>query len=232
MIIAIDGPAGAGKSTIAKLVAQRLSMIYIDTGAMYRAFTYELIKNSVSVDDLNAVLTTLENTNIDFKDNKILINNEDVSDKIRSKEVTSKVSEVSAIMEVRVKLVSMQRSIANKKDSVLDGRDIGTVVFPFADLKIYLTASVNVRAVRRYNEISPYDKSADIREIEKSIEQRDFYDSNREVSPLKKADDAFEIDTSNLTINEVVENILELTKEIIEKEIEKNSYRNTKTNIL
>ena len=218
MIIAIDGPAGAGKSTIAKLVAQRLSMIYIDTGAMYRAFTYELIKNSVSVDDLNAVLTTLENTNIDFKDNKILINNEDVSDKIRSKEVTSKVSEVSAIMEVRVKLVSMQRSIANKKDSVLDGRDIGTVVFPFADLKIYLTASVNVRAVRRYNEISPYDKSADIREIEKSIEQRDFYDSNREVSPLKKADDAFEIDTSNLTINEVVENILELTKEIFDNE--------------
>lgn len=218
MIIAIDGPAGAGKSTIAKLVAQRLSMIYIDTGAMYRAFTYELIKNSVSVDDLNAVLTTLENTNIDFKDNKILINNEDVSDKIRSKEVTSKVSEVSAIMEVRVKLVSMQRSIANKKDSVLDGRDIGTVVFPFADLKIYLTASVNVRAVRRYNEISPYDKSADIREIEKSIEQRDFYDSNREVSPLKKADDAFEIDTSNLTINEVVENILELTKEISDNE--------------
>ncbi len=218
MIIAIDGPAGAGKSTIAKLVAQRLSMIYIDTGAMYRAFTYELIKNSVRVDDLNAVLTTLENTNIDFKDNKILINNEDVSDKIRSKEVTSKVSEVSAIMEVRVKLVSMQRSIANKKDSVLDGRDIGTVVFPFADLKIYLTASVNVRAVRRYNEISPYDKSADIREIEKSIEQRDFYDSNREVSPLKKADDAFEIDTSNLTINEVVENILELTKEISDNE--------------
>lgn len=218
MIIAIDGPAGAGKSTIAKLVAQRLSMIYIDTGAMYRAFTYELIKNSVRVDDLNAVLTTLENTNIDFKDNKILINNEDVSDKIRSKEVTSKVSEVSAIMEVRVKLVSMQRSIANKKDSVLDGRDIGTVVFPFADLKIYLTASVNVRAVRRYNEISPYDKSADIREIEKSIEQRDFYDSNREVSPLKKADDAFEIDTSNLTINEVVENILELTKEISNNE--------------
>lgn len=218
MIIAIDGPAGAGKSTIAKLVAQRLSMIYIDTGAMYRAFTYELIKNSVSVDDLNAVLTTLENTNIDFKDNKILINNEDVSDKIRSKEVTSKVSEVSAIMEVRVKLVSMQRSIANKKDSVLDGRDIGTVVFPFADLKIYLTASVNVRAVRRYNEIAPYDKSADIREIEKSIEQRDFYDSNREVSPLKKADDAFEIDTSNLTINEVVENILELTKEISDNE--------------
>lgn len=218
MIIAIDGPAGAGKSTIAKLVAQRLSMIYIDTGAMYRAFTYELIKNSVRVDDLNAVLTTLENTNIDFKDNKILINNEDVSDKIRSKEVTSKVSEVSAIMEVRVKLVSMQRSIANKKDSVLDGRDIGTVVFPFADLKIYLTASVNVRAVRRYNEISPYDKSADIREIEKSIEQRDFYDSNREVSPLKKADDAFEIDTSNLTINEVVENILELTKEIFDNE--------------
>lgn len=218
MIIAIDGPAGAGKSTIAKLVAQRLSMIYIDTGAMYRAFTYELIKNSVSVDDLNAVLTTLENTNIDFKDNKILINNEDVSDKIRSKEVTSKVSEVSAIMEVRVKLVSMQRSIANKKDSVLDGRDIGTVVFPFADLKIYLTASVNVRAVRRYNEISPYDKSADIKEIEKSIEQRDFYDSNREVSPLKKADDAFEIDTSNLTINEIVENILELTKEISDNE--------------
>ena len=218
MIIAIDGPAGAGKSTIAKLVAQRLSMIYIDTGAMYRAFTYELIKNSVSVDDLNAVLTTLENTNIDFKDNKILINNEDVSDKIRSKEVTSKVSEVSAIMEVRVKLVSMQRSIANNKDRVLDGRDIGTVDFPFADLKIYLTASVNVRAVRRYNEISPYDKSADIREIEKSIEQRDFYDSNREVSPLKKADDAFEIDTSNLTINEVVENILELTKEIFDNE--------------
>ena len=219
MIIAIDGPAGAGKSTIAKLVAQKLSMIYIDTGAMYRAFTYALIKKEVDCKDLKAVISLLDQTDIDFKEDRIFLNNLDVSDVIRSKDVTSNVSEVSAIIEVREKLVSMQRKIASEKNSVLDGRDIGTVVFPDADLKIFLIASVKVRATRRYNEVVSYDINADINEIEKSIEQRDFYDSNREASPLKKADDAIEIDTSNLTINEVVDEILTLLKGISKDEL-------------
>lgn len=219
MIIAIDGPAGAGKSTIAKLVAQKLSMIYIDTGAMYRAFTYALIKKEVDFKDLKAVISLLDQTDIDFKEDRIFLNNLDVSDVIRSKDVTSNVSEVSAIIEVREKLVSMQRKIASEKNSVLDGRDIGTVVFPDADLKIFLIASVKVRATRRYNEVVSYDINADINEIEKSIEQRDFYDSNREASPLKKADDAIEIDTSNLTINEVVDEILTLLKGISKDEL-------------
>ena len=218
MIIAIDGPAGAGKSTIAKKVADSLGYIYIDTGAMYRAFTYELLTSSISLSDIEEITKVLEKTNIEFKNNEIFLNNLNVTNEIRSKNVTANVSAVSAIPQVREKLVNLQRKIASENNSILDGRDIGTVVFPNAELKIFLTASVKIRALRRYNELIAKDKNIDINEIEAEIEKRDKLDSSRETSPLIKAADAIEIDTSNLSIDEVVNTILKLAEEICENE--------------
>lgn len=218
MIIAIDGPAGAGKSTIAKKVADSLGYVYIDTGAMYRAFTYELLTSSISLSDIEEITKVLEKTNIEFKNNEIFLNNLNVTNEIRSKNVTANVSAVSAIPQVREKLVNLQRKIASESNSILDGRDIGTVVFPNAELKIFLTASVKIRALRRYNELIAKDKNIDINEIEAEIEKRDKLDSSRETSPLIKAADAIEIDTSDLSIDEVANTILELAEEICENE--------------
>jgi cytidylate kinase len=218
MIIAIDGPAGAGKSTIAKKVADSLGYIYIDTGAMYRAFTYELLTSSISLSDIEEITKVLEKTNIEFKNNEIFLNNLNVTNEIRSKNVTANVSAVSAIPQVREKLVNLQRKIASESNSILDGRDIGTVVFPNAELKIFLTASVKIRALRRYNELIAKDKNIDINEIEAEIEKRDKLDSSRETSPLIKAADAIEIDTSDLSIDEVANTILKLAEEICENE--------------
>ena len=218
MIIAIDGPAGAGKSTIAKKVADSLGYVYIDTGAMYRAFTYELLTSSISLSDIEEINKVLEKTNIEFKNNEIFLNNLNVTNEIRSKNVTANVSAVSAIPQVREKLVNLQRKIASESNSILDGRDIGTVVFPNAELKIFLTASVKIRALRRYNELIAKDKNIDINEIEAEIEKRDKLDSSRETSPLIKAADAIEIDTSDLSIDEVANTILELAEEICENE--------------
>ena len=218
MIIAIDGPAGAGKSTIAKKVADSLGYVYIDTGAMYRAFTYELLTSSISLSDIEEITKVLEKTNIEFKNNEIFLNNLNVTNEIRSKNVTANVSAVSAIPQVREKLVNLQRKIASESNSILDGRDIGTVVFPNAELKIFLTASVKIRALRRYNELIAKDKNIDINEIEAEIEKRDKLDSSRETSPLIKAADAIEIDTSDLSIDEVANTILKLSEEICENE--------------
>lgn len=218
MIIAIDGPAGAGKSTIAKKVADSLGYVYIDTGAMYRAFTYELLTSSISLSDIEEINKVLEKTNIEFKNNEIFLNNLNVTNEIRSKNVTANVSAVSAIPQVREKLVNLQRKIASESNSILDGRDIGTVVFPNAELKIFLTASVKIRALRRYNELIAKDKNIDINEIEAEIEKRDKLDSSRETSPLVKAADAIEIDTSDLSIDEVANTILKLAEEICENE--------------
>lgn len=218
MIIAIDGPAGAGKSTIAKKVADSLGYVYIDTGAMYRAFTYELLTSSISLSDIEKITKVLEKTNIEFKNNEIFLNNLNVTNEIRSKNVTANVSAVSAIPQVREKLVNLQRKIASESNSILDGRDIGTVVFPNAELKIFLTASVKIRALRRYNELIAKDKNIDINEIEAEIEKRDKLDSSRETSPLIKAADAIEIDTSDLSIDEVANTILKLAEEICENE--------------
>ena len=218
MIIAIDGPAGAGKSTIAKKVADSLGYIYIDTGAMYRAFTYELLTSSISLSDIEEITKVLEKTDIEFKNNEIFLNNLNVTNEIRSKNVTANVSAVSAIPQVREKLVNLQRKIASESNSILDGRDIGTVVFPNAELKIFLTASVKIRALRRYNELIAKDKNIDINEIEAEIEKRDKLDSSRETSPLIKAADAIEIDTSDLSIDEVANTILKLAEEICENE--------------
>ena len=216
--IAIDGPAGAGKSTIAKKVADSLGYVYIDTGAMYRAFTYELLTSSISLSDIEEITKVLEKTNIEFKNNEIFLNNLNVTNEIRSKNVTANVSAVSAIPQVREKLVNLQRKIASESNSILDGRDIGTVVFPNAELKIFLTASVKIRALRRYNELIAKDKNIDINEIEAEIEKRDKLDSSRETSPLIKAADAIEIDTSDLSIDEVANTILKLAEEICENE--------------
>ena len=218
MIIAIDGPAGAGKSTIAKKVADSLGYVYIDTGAMYRAFTYELLTSSISLSDIEEITKVLEKTNIEFKNSEIFLNNLNVTNEIRSKNVTANVSAVSAIPQVREKLVNLQRKIASENNSILDGRDIGTVVFPNAELKIFLTASVKIRALRRYNELIAKDKNIDINEIEAEIEKRDKLDSSRETSPLIKAADAIEIDTSDLSIDEVANTILKLAEEICENE--------------
>ena len=218
MIIAIDGPAGAGKSTIAKKVADSLGYVYIDTGAMYRAFTYELLTSSISLSDIEEITKVLEKTNIEFKNNEIFLNNLNVTNEIRSKNVTANVSAVFAIPQVREKLVNLQRKIASENNSILDGRDIGTVVFPNAELKIFLTASVKIRALRRYNELIAKDKNIDINEIEAEIEKRDKLDSSRETSPLIKAADAIEIDTSDLSIDEVANTILKLAEEICENE--------------
>ncbi len=214
MIIAIDGPAGAGKSTISKLIANRLGIMYIDTGAMYRAVTYYFLQNDVKFDEKDEIKSSLDKIDIDFDRDKVYLCNQDVTSQIRSKIVNENVSNVSAIDVVREKMVDMQRLMSKKKSVLLDGRDIGTVVFPSADYKFYLTASVDVRAKRRYlEEQNKGNINISIEEIKKSIENRDFIDSNRKISPLKKADDALEIDTSDMSIDEVVNKVINIVGE-------------------
>lgn len=209
MIIAIDGPAGAGKSTISKLVAQKLNIMYIDTGAMYRAVTYYFLENNIDINDENSVISALDNIDIDFDKEKVYLCNVEVTNQIRTKKVNDNVSDVSAIAIVREKMVELQRKMSQKKSVLLDGRDIATVVFPNATYKFFLTASVDVRANRRYlEEISKGNIDANIDEIKKSIENRDYIDSNRKVSPLKKADGAIIIDTSDMNIEQVVNKII------------------------
>lgn len=214
MIIAIDGPAGAGKSTISKLIANRLGIMYIDTGAMYRAVTYYFLQNDVKFDDKDEIKSSLDKIDIDFDGDKVYLCNQDVTSQIRSKIVNENVSDVSAIDVVREKMVDMQRLMSKKKSVLLDGRDIGTVVFPSADYKFYLTASVDVRAKRRYlEEQNKGNINISIEEIKKSIENRDYIDSNRKITPLKKADDAVEIDTSDMSIDEVVNKVINMVGE-------------------
>lgn len=211
--IAIDGPAGAGKSTIAKLLAEKLNYVYIDTGAMYRAVTYLFFQKEQSFDE-QKISEIAKNLNVEFKNidskNTVWIDKKNISNDIRSTLVTAKVSKVAAISAVRSYLVEKQRCLGEKGNVILDGRDIGTVVFPNADFKIYLNASVEIRAKRRFDELK--DKNISYDELKSEIEQRDKFDSEREISPLCKAKDAIEIDSSNLTINEVVNKIYNLVK--------------------
>lgn len=213
MKIAIDGPAAAGKSTIAKTIANEIGILYIDTGAMYRAFTYNVIKNNIGIDEQQAIDDLLENTVIDFKDSQILLNGEQVENRIRSNEVNKLVSEVSAIPKVREKLVEIQREIAAEKSCILDGRDIGTVVFPDADVKIFLTASDEIRALRRLEEMKKNGIESDFDAIIKNIKSRDLQDSTRKTSPLKQAPDAIVIDTGNKSIREISDIIISIIKE-------------------
>lgn len=203
-IIALDGPSGSGKSTIANILAKKLKISYLNTGSMYRAVTLFFLENNIKKSD-KIDIYLLRKINIDIKEDKVFLNEKDVSDKIRNKEVTENVSWVSSIFLVRKYLVDMQRKISQNKSIILDGRDIGTVVFPNAKYKFFLVASSEVRAKRRYEQ-NEIDKS--LEEIQKDIEKRDYLDSHREISPLKKAEDAIEIDSSNLTIDETIEEII------------------------
>lgn len=214
MNIAIDGPAGAGKSTIAKILAARLGILYLDTGAMYRAVGYKAIKSGVSVSDLAAVENMLKNTTVDVKVEDgvqhVYLDGEDVSGVIRTPEVSRAASDISALPPVRHAMVDLQRIIAAKQDTVLDGRDVGTFVLPNAEHKFFLTASVEERAKRRYKELVGRGENCDFEKIRKDIEIRDYNDSHRALAPLKKADDAVEVDTTFMTIEEVADKLATL----------------------
>ena len=212
--IAIDGPAGAEKSTIAKIVAKKMGAIYVETGAMYGAIALYLIRAGISADDKEGIEKSCDDASvsIEYKDGAqiVILNGENVNDYLRSEEVGNMASKSSANARVREKLVSLQRELAKTKDVVMDGRDIGTVVLPDANLKIYLTASAKTRAQRRAKELIEKGEEVDINVIEKEIIERDERDMTREISPLKKADDAIEIDSSDMTIDEVTDKIISL----------------------
>lgn len=212
--IAIDGPAGAGKSTIAKLVAKKLGYIYVDTGAMYRAMALYIMRKGIAVDDADGISKECENADISitYKDGNqvVILNGEDVTGLLRTEEVGNMASTTSVNPKVREKLVDLQRVLASKENVVMDGRDIGTVVLPNANVKIYLTASSEVRAQRRYLELKEKGVDANLETIEKEIIERDYRDMNRDISPLKQADDAVLIDSSYMTIDEVVDKMISL----------------------
>ena len=211
--IAIDGPAGAGKSTIAKAVAAKKGFIYVDTGAMYRTMALSCLYNNIDLEDENAVTENCDKTNIDltYKDGGqiVLLNGLDVTKEIRKEEVGKSTSKIAVYGKVREKLTKMQKEIARNNNVVMDGRDIGSAVLPNADLKLFLTASSAVRAKRRYDELIAKGENADIDVIEKDIIERDYNDSHRVISPLIQAEDAILIDSSYMTIDEVVNDILD-----------------------
>ena len=213
MIIAIDGPAGSGKSTTSKLVANRLGISHLDTGSMYRAITVHFIKNNYSLDniDVPSVMDSIELEISDSSDKEsVFLNGEDVTDRLRSNEVSKLVSDISSVKEVRAKMVQIQRRISSNKSIVIDGRDIGTVVFPDAEFKFFITASIDSRAKRRFDELQESDSNVTLEQIEEEIKSRDHFDSTRENSPLKKAEDAITIDTTHLDVSEQVNMILEI----------------------
>jgi|TARA_B100001750_G_scaffold50085_3_gene38000 cytidylate kinase len=217
MIIAIDGPAASGKSTTSRGVATRMGITYLDTGAMYRAITLGLMEHGVSFKDLSAITEFLDTVNIYFGDsnsgNNIFLNDKSVTNQIRSSTVTEKVSEVSAINVVRDSMVQVQREIADNIDCVLEGRDIGTVVFPNADFKFFLVAGLKIRALRRQKDLNKIGEKKTIDEIKTDIRLRDELDTNRDNSPLLKAKDAIEIDTGLLSIGEQIDKIVSIIKQ-------------------
>lgn len=212
--IAIDGPAGAGKSTIAKKIAKKLSYIYIDTGSMYRAIAYYMLGQGIDTNDTDKVISALEDINvtIEYKnaEQQVLLNGENVTDKLRLEKVGTMASSVAKYEAVRAKMVHLQRGLAKSSNVIMDGRDIGTVVLPEAELKVFLTASSFVRAKRRFNELSEKGISCNLDEIEEDIISRDTQDMTRLISPLKQAEDAILVDTSDMTIDEVVDTIINL----------------------
>ena len=212
--IAIDGPAGAGKSTIARRIARELSYIYVDTGAMYRAMALYLLKNQIPVQDREQMEEACQNADISIVyengEQQVILNGENVTDQLRTEEVGNMASVSSPNEKIREKLVQLQRKLAKTADVVMDGRDIGTKVLPDAALKIYLTASARVRALRRYGELSEKGIPCDLDEIEEDIKKRDERDMNRAVSPLRQAEDAVLVDTSEMKIEDVVSEILRI----------------------
>jgi cytidylate kinase len=203
--IAVDGPAGAGKSTISKILAKKLGINYLDTGAMYRAATYKTIKESIDPENEEAVVKAVENSDIYFKDNEIYLDGENVKIQIRSPQVNRLVSVISKIDEIRKIMVAKQKKISESSDVIMDGRDIGTVVMPDADYKFYLDASIEIRAKRRFKEMDDKSAMMSFESLKKEIAKRDEEDKNRKTGPLRVAKDAVVIDTSGLEIDQVVE---------------------------
>lgn len=212
LVIAIDGPAGAGKSTIAKIIAKELNINYIDTGAMYRAVTLKCLQNNVNIADENTVIELAKKTEIDFKDNNIYLDGKIVNEEIRTIEVTNNVSNVAKIKEVRYLMVDVQREIGKRSSVILDGRDIGSYVFPNADYKFFLIATPQERGARRYKELVEKGIEVKLQDVIDDIIKRDEIDSSREFAPLVKAEDAIEIDTTGKSIDDVVQSVLNKIK--------------------
>lgn len=217
--IAIDGPSGAGKSSISKAVAKQLGFIHVDTGALYRALAYNSIKNGVDLGDEISLKNLLKTTNVEIShiDNiqKVFVNGEDVTEKIRSEQVSMGASNISKMPIIRSFLLDLQRQLAHENNVIMDGRDIGTVVLPNADVKLFLTASVEKRAERRYKELLEKNEKIVYNDIIKDIVRRDYQDEHREIAPLKKAEDAVLVDTSELSFEESVDTIIKLIEERI-----------------
>ncbi|HHU70291.1 MAG TPA: (d)CMP kinase [Thermoanaerobacterales bacterium] len=212
MNIAIDGPAGAGKSTVAKILAKKLNYNYIDTGAMYRALTLKAIQEGVDFNNTNSLVSLLETTKIEIIHETVFLDGKDVTSEIRTPEVDQKVSITAAVPEIRKEMVNLQRRMAKNTNVIMDGRDIGTVVLPDANFKFFVTASEEERAKRRFKELTDKNYEVDYEYILKEISKRDKLDTKRKVSPLKQADDAIIINTNNKTIEEVVQEILSYIK--------------------
>ncbi len=218
MNIAIDGPAGAGKSTIAKRLAKKLGFIYVDTGAMYRAMAYYFLQHNIDAKDENAIAAACPDVDVTITyengEQQVLLNGENVNGVIRNEEVGNMASSTSVYPVVREKLVELQRQLAKSADVIMDGRDIGTCVLPDAQVKIYLTASSATRAKRRFDELTEKGVSCDLAEIEKDIIDRDYRDMHRETSPLRQAEDAVLVDSSEMNIDEVVDAIYQVYSEV------------------
>jgi len=216
MIVAIDGPAASGKSTTAKMVAKKLEMTYLDTGAMYRAVTLALLRSNTDLDDYDSVCHVIDELELDIYDKGsktiVKLDGEDVSQAIRSMPVTENVSAVSSMKYIRQTMVEIQRNIGKKTNCVVEGRDIGTVVFPDAEFKIFMVADVNMRAERRFKDFYEMGENRSFQEVLADLKRRDEKDSTRAYSPLQKADEAIEIDTSMLSIDQQVEKIINLVK--------------------
>lgn len=215
--IAIDGPAGAGKSTIAKMLAKELGYVYVDTGAMYRAMAYYFLQQGIDKEDEAAINAAVDGADVTIRyedgSQKVLLNGTDVTGSLRTEQVGNMASSTSVYPAVRVKLVALQQKLAKTADVIMDGRDIGTCVLPDAQVKIYLTASVETRAKRRYDELVEKGEPADRTKIEEDIKERDYRDMHREMSPLRQADDAVLVDSSDMSIEQVVSAILGIVKE-------------------
>jgi len=217
VIIAIDGPAGAGKSTVAKLIAKELGFLYIDTGAMYRALTLKVLENKIDISDIARIIELAKNTRVELRNNQfgpqeVLVDGKDVTAEIRQPRITQFVSDIAKIKGVREMMLALQRNLAKQGNLVLDGRDIGTVVFPNADKKFYIDAEFNERVRRRYKELTDLGQNVTLKDIESDLRNRDTIDSTRQFAPLKKAEDAIYIDTTDMTVEQVVNELLNSVK--------------------
>ena len=210
--VAIDGPSGAGKSTIAKAVGKQLNLDYIDTGAMYRAVAYKMVSNNVSLSEKEKLEELLGDTEIDFSNGNIILDGEVINDKIRTPEISKMASDCSALVQVREKLVALQRKMGETKNVIMDGRDIGTNVLADAEYKFFMTASPEERAKRRYIELNEKGENVSFEQVLKDIKERDHNDSTRELNPLRKAEDALELDTTEMSIEEVINSMLKEMK--------------------